>query len=71
MSDKLSSAQFPLGKLNSEDKGGVMVGIALDEGNVIIHFSEQLMWVGMPPHEATNFAHKIIEIAAKAQKAQH
>lgn len=55
---------FPRGKLNESDDGGLQIGVATDDqDNVIINFGTKVQWIGMPPEDAINFAKLIMKHA--------
>lgn len=49
---------FPHGKLNDYDKGGINIGIATDlkTDTVIVHFGTPVIWLGLPKAEALELA---------------
>lgn len=51
------TGDFPQGKLNADDEGGLKTGIGRDDkGNVLIDFGKAVAWIAMPAAEAANFA---------------
>jgi hypothetical protein len=48
---------FPDGKLDENDEGGVAIGVAIDQGNVVIHFPKPIAWLAFPPEQAIEIAH--------------
>ena len=50
---------YPRGKLNNEDEGGLITGVSHDKGNVIINFGKPVAWVAFPPEMAFQFARSI------------
>lgn len=65
MRDQLGpTGDYPHGRLNADDKGGVRMGVAHDdEGNVHINFGTEVKWVAMPPDTAIDFAKTILRHA--------
>jgi hypothetical protein len=63
-----ATGDYPHGKMNVEDEGGIILGIAHDKGNVIINFGKPCAWIGMPPEEAFGLARLIAEHAHKAMR---
>lgn len=58
---------FPAGKLNADDKGGLNVAIADDgRGNIIIDFGHEVAWIAMSKVQAIEFANLIIDKAERA-----
>lgn len=60
---------FPRGKLNAEDEGGLRIGITEQDGVVIIEFGTELTWLGLDKASAIEFA-KIILTRAGAKKIE-
>jgi hypothetical protein len=56
------TGDFPRGKLNGHDEGGLNVAVATDyqKGVVILHFGVRISWLGLPPKEAREFAKMLI-----------
>lgn len=65
------TGDFPLGKLNKEDEGGLMIGIGEEDGKVIISFGTPVAWVGMTPLHAMQFAAAIIARAKELDPTQN
>jgi hypothetical protein len=62
------TGDYPHGKMNEEDEGGIMLGIAHDKGKVIINFGKPIAWVGFPPEQAFELARLIAEHAHAAMR---
>lgn len=58
------TGDFPRGKLNERDMGGLMLAIGEESGCVRIDFGEKIAWLAMPPKEALAFAAAIAARAA-------
>ncbi len=54
---------FPRGKLNKHDEGGLQIAIGRQDDCVIVRFGSPVAWVGMPKANALAFAATIIEHA--------
>lgn len=55
------TGDYPMGKLNPDDQGGIQIGITHDEtGTVIINFGTEVKWIGMPPDIASQLAQHIL-----------
>lgn len=66
MTDKLGpTGDFPEGKLDKTDEGGLKIGIAFDSyTNVVrIDFGKEVAWIGMQPAQAMEFAKTIMKKA--------
>lgn len=61
---------FPKGKLNDEDEGGLKIAISIQDSVVRIDFGEPTAWIGLPVEEALAFASlivgKAIELRARS-----
>jgi hypothetical protein len=68
MSQFGATGDYPHGKMNEEDEGGLMMGITHDKGKVIINFGKPCDWIGMPPEQAFAFARLIAEHASAAMR---
>jgi hypothetical protein len=51
---------FPRGKLNETDEGGINIAISTEEGNVRIDFGKPTAWVAFPPEQALQLASLIV-----------
>jgi hypothetical protein len=49
-----ATGDFPQGKLNDHDEGGLKIGVAYDklDGIVRVEFGKPVAWLGLPPPEA-------------------
>ena len=54
---------FPRGKLNNSDEGGLQIAIAVQDKTVIVDFGTPTKWIGMDKQTALAFANGIIEKA--------
>jgi hypothetical protein len=64
MSDKLGPTHdFPRGKLNEDDEGGLIIGLRIENNRLIIGFGKRISWIGLGKPEAIQFAKMIIEKA--------
>jgi hypothetical protein len=59
------TGEFPQGKISDTDEGGLQFAIfkTKDKSNLIIEFNTPVVWMGMPIHEAKEFALAILKIA--------
>lgn len=61
MTDKLgATGDFPHGKMNGSDEGGLRFAIGEDGGNVVLNFGTPVAWLGMPPEQAVALAEMLI-----------
>jgi len=52
-----ATGDFPEGKLNEQDKGGLKLAVGVKNGKVIVHFgNEPVLWIGMNPEDARQLA---------------
>lgn len=58
-----ATGRFPLGKITSSDEGEIKLAVGAKEGNVIIDFGTQVVWVGFTPTQARLIAESLIERA--------
>ena len=54
------TGDFPHGKLNGSDEGGIRFALGEDGGNVVINFGTPVAWLGMPPEQAVALAEMLI-----------
>lgn len=59
------TGDFPQGKLNEDDEGGLQIGVTTESGKVVIEFGIPVRWVAMAPDQAIELA-KIITQRAEA-----
>ena len=57
------TGDFPLGKLNPDDEGGLKLAISQEKGVVRIDFGKPTAWIGLPPDLALEFAATIAKHA--------
>lgn len=62
-----ATGEFPRGKLNGDDEGGLAIGLAVKDRTVIINFGKEVAWLGMSKPEAIALGSAII---AKAETIQ-
>lgn len=60
------TGDYPNGKLNQDDEGGINIGMTIENGAVVVAFSKPVTWLGLGPGEADavavalrNFADRI------------
>lgn len=58
-----ATGEFPEGKLNKDDEGGLRMAITTHKDNVIIDFGKPVHWLGLPKAEATALANMILKKA--------
>lgn len=61
------TGEFPDGKIDESDAGELAMGITDDGQNVICNFGTPVMWFGLPPDKAIEFAELIIKRAKSIQ----
>ena len=62
-----ATGDFPLGRLNSDDEGGLKMGIAADKANgiVLVDFGKPVAWLGLDKATALALAEKLRWHASK------
>ena len=58
-----ATGEFPDGKLNENDEGGLQMAIFTKDENLIIEFGKPVHWLGMSKAEAKEFARAILKKA--------
>ena len=60
------TGKFPHGRLNKDDEGELMLGIAVDKNNktVIINFGRPVAWIGLKYSDAIAVSKSLAEKAA-------
>ncbi len=62
------TGEFPEGKLNNEDGGGLNIGVGHDyKGNVIVDFGASVSWIAFLPSDARALAAILNQHADQAQ----
>ncbi len=66
-----ATGQFPDGKINRSDEGGIALGVAYDptKNLVRIDFGKPVAWLALPPESAIEFA-KLLLKHAGAKKVE-
>jgi hypothetical protein len=63
------TGDFPLGKLNEHDEGGLNIAMGPDNGCVRIEFGMPTAWIALPPDQALAFASLIVKHAMALKAA--
>ena len=63
----MSGNSYPDGKMNEEDEGATTMGIAIDQGKIVIAFPKPVAWIAYPPEGARQLAYAIL---AKCDEAE-
>jgi hypothetical protein len=67
----MNDPQYPRGKLDKEDEGGLAVVITQYKNVVRIDFKKKVAWFAFPPDLAIEFAEVIIKHAKEIKKRAH
>lgn len=62
------TGDYPNGKLDFDDDGGIRVDLSTYRGRIILSFSVPITWLGMNPDQAITIAEKMIEYAKELKK---
>lgn len=64
-----ATGQFPEGKLNLDDEGEIIFGVARDpaSGKIIINFNKPVAWIGMSVNQAIDLANCLLQHANACQ----
>lgn len=69
MSDPFGpTGNFPKGHLGPNDEGELTLGVADNDGKVIIRFGVPVKWIGLDPQDAANLASALIRHAREAAR---
>lgn len=63
MSGLGKTGDFPEGKLNATDEGGLKFAIGEEGDNVILKFDTPVAWLGLGPQQAVSLAELLIKKA--------
>ena len=58
-----STGDFPRGKLNADDEGGLQIAVYERDKTVIINFGKEVEWIGLDKQTAITLGESIIEKA--------
>lgn len=58
--------EYPDGKLNADDEGGIAMVVKHENGRVILAFPKPVAWVGFTADEAIGLAELLVEHARQA-----
>lgn len=64
------TGDYPQGKLDEFDEGGLNIMISSHQGVVRLDFGKKTAWIGLPPDEALAFASVIVKHAMKLKGQQ-
>jgi hypothetical protein len=62
---------FPEGKLNADDEGGLRMMISQHRGTVRIDFGIKVAWIALPPDRAEEFANVVLKHAKQIREDQN
>lgn len=62
-----ATGDFPRGKLNADDEGGLRLAIGVKDKTVMIVFGKEVAWLGLGKQEALDFAETIRTRAEEIQ----
>ena len=67
-----ATGDFPKGRLDADDEGGLNIAVTHDDDVVRVIFGTPTTWVGLPPEEALAFASLIVRhaMALKAEQTK-
>lgn len=57
------TGDFPSGRLNETDEGGLAIAISEERGHVRLDFGKPTAWIAMSPDQALAFASAIVNRA--------
>jgi hypothetical protein len=63
-----ATGDFPQGKLNDDDEGGLRIAISTDQGNVAVYFGTPVSWFALPPDAALDMAEALRHHAMELRK---
>lgn len=58
--------EFPQGKLNEDDAGGIAMSIGVENQRVVLRFPKPVAWIGMTGDEAYEMAQMLLKHARVA-----
>jgi len=61
------TGDYPRGKLNEDDQGGLQIGLHVEGDTVLMFFSTPVEWLGFGPADARNLAQLLIDHAEQAE----
>ena len=66
-----ATGEFPQGKLNQDDEGGLIVAVAVENGKVLVRFGKEVAWIGLEPSLAYEFGFALVEHANAILEERH
>lgn len=58
--------EYPNGRLNANDAGGIAMSVGVEEGRVRLDFAKPVAWIGLTPDEAVGLAEILVKHARSA-----
>jgi hypothetical protein len=55
--------EYPNGKLNANDEGGLAMALGVENGAVVMRFPKPVAWIGFTPEQAMQIASNLIKHA--------
>lgn len=56
-----ATGDFPRGKLNDSDEGGLQIGVTVKDKTVVVVFGTPVAWLGMPAEAALQLANALLQ----------
>lgn len=58
-----ATGEYPQGKLNETDEGGITIAVGIENGKVVIQFGKPVAWIGFGRAEAMALASSLVDKA--------
>jgi hypothetical protein len=65
-----ATGDFPRGKLDPTDEGGLRMAFTVKDGTVVVKFFKPVAWIGLTPADARQFAVFLMKRANEADKSE-
>lgn len=59
-----ATGDYPQGKLNADDEGGLRIAIGVKDGAIMVDFGKPTAWIGLDPGTAEALANNLLKHAA-------
>lgn len=63
-----ATGDYPQGKLNADDEGGLRIAIGVKDGAIMLDFGKPTAWIGLDPGTAEALANNLLKHAASLRQ---
>lgn len=65
-----ATGRYPRGHLTPDDEGEIVFRIAHKDGVIVVDFGKPVVWIGLPPDGAREFAALLVKHAEEIERGR-